>query len=79
MKILAMRYGIGLVLGIILFKILPFNAMFRYTVLIGLCLPIGMAVIPYAVQFNYDKKLVGTLCNITMILSFALVWIIIAL
>ncbi len=78
-KILAMRYGIGLVLGIILFKILPFNAMFRYTVLIGLCLPIGMAVIPYAVQFNYDKKLVGTLCNITMILSFALVWIIIAL
>lgn len=78
-KILIVRYGIGLVSGIVLFKILPFNLMFRYTVLIGLSLPIGMAVIPYAVQFNYDKKLVGTLCNITMILSFALIWIIISL
>lgn len=75
-KILTVRYSIGLAVGIILFLILPFNSMFRYTILIGLTLPIGMAVIPYAVEFNYDKKLIGTLCNITMILSFGLIWII---
>ncbi|WP_278279579.1 MULTISPECIES: AEC family transporter [Clostridium] len=75
-KILFVRYSFGLVIGIILFFVLPFNLTFRYTILIGLILPIGMAVIPYAVQFNYDKKLVGTLCNITMILSFIMIWII---
>lgn len=79
LKILALRYGIGLACGIILFIIIPFDNLFRYTLLIGLLLPIGMADIPYAVEFNYDKRLVGTLCNITMIISFILIWGIVAL
>lgn len=79
LKILFIRYSIGLTIGIILFIFMPFNSLFRHTLLIGLTLPIGMAVIPYAVEFNYDKKMVGTLCNITIILSFILIWGIVAL
>ncbi|WFR57440.1 AEC family transporter [Anaerocolumna sp. AGMB13025] len=75
-KVLALRYGIGLLVGLLLFFTLPFEPMFRYTVLIGLVLPISMTVIPYSVQFNYDKKFVGTLTNFTIIISFILVWII---
>ncbi|WP_039658144.1 AEC family transporter [Clostridium tyrobutyricum] len=75
-KILLIRYSIGLAVGIILFNILPFNELYRYTLLIGLIMPIGMADIPYAVEFNYDKKFIGTICDVTIIISFILMWII---
>jgi Predicted permeases len=78
-KILSLRYTIGLAIGAALFLLLPFDSLFRYTLLIGFILPIGSAVIPYAVQFNYDEKLVGTLCNITIIISFIMIWAIISL
>jgi predicted permease len=78
-KLLSLRYTIGLVIGVSLFLFLPFDSLFRYTLLIGFILPIGTAVIPYAIQFNYDEKLVGTLCNITVIISFIMIWTIVSL
>ena len=74
MKVLALRYAIGLIIGIALFFILPLNDMFRYTVLLGLILPIPLSVLPYAVEFDYDRKFVGTVSNITILISFALLW-----
>lgn len=78
-KVLSLRYIIGLAVGVSLFLLLPFDSLFRYTLLIGFILPIGSAVIPYAIQFNYDEKLVGTLCNITIVVSFIMIWAIISL
>lgn len=75
-KVLGLRYGIGLLVGILLYFFLPFEPLFRYTALIGVVLPISMTVIPYSVQFNYDHKFVGTLNNFSIIISFILVWII---
>ena len=77
-KILFIKYGVGLLIGLILFAVLPFGKLFRYTLLIGLILPTCMAVIPYAVQFNYDKKFIGTICSMTIVISFTITWIIIA-
>lgn len=79
LKILLYRYSIGLIVGIALFLFLPYDLLFRHTLLIGFSLPIGMAVIPYAVQFHYDKKFVGTLCNTTIVISFFLIWMIVSL
>lgn len=78
-KILTFRYIIGLMVGATLFFIVPFDSLFRYTLLIGLILPIGLAVVPYAVEFNYDQRFVGTLSNITILISFLLVWIIVGI
>jgi Predicted permeases len=78
-KVLSLRYTVGLAIGAALFLLLPFDSLFRYTLLIGLILPIGSAVIPYAIQFNYDERLVGTLCNITIIVSFIMIWAIVSL
>jgi malate permease and related proteins len=75
-KVLGLRYGIGLTVGALLYFLLPFEPLFRYTALIGIVLPISMTVIPYSVQFNYDHKFVGTLNNFSIIISFILVWII---
>lgn len=77
-KVLSLRYTIGLAIGAALFLLLPFDSLFRYTLLIGFILPIGSAVIPYAVQFNYDERLVGTICNITIIISFIMIWAIVS-
>ncbi|GGM19418.1 malonate transporter [Paraliobacillus quinghaiensis] len=71
------RYGIGLLLGILLFILLPFEPMIRYTLLIGLILPIPVSALPYAVEFGYDKRFVGTVSNMTILLSFVLIWVII--
>lgn len=78
-KVLALRYLIGLAVGAVFFLIMPFDNMFKYTLLIGLLLPIPTVVIQYAIEFDYDKKFVGTLTNITILLSFFLIWIIIGI
>lgn len=75
-KVLAIRYITGLLVGISLFFILPFNEMFKYTILLGFILPISVSVLPYSVEFNYDRKFVGTVSNISILISFVLLWII---
>lgn len=75
-KVLAIRYITGLLVGISLFFILPFNVMFKYTILLGFILPISVSVLPYSVEFNYDRKFVGTVSNISILISFVLLWII---
>lgn len=75
LKVLLLRYGAGLIIGTVLYFLLPFEPLFRNAVLIGMVLPISMTVIPYSVQFNYDHKFVGTLTNFTIIISFILVWV----
>ncbi|WP_245911455.1 hypothetical protein [Paraliobacillus ryukyuensis] len=57
-KILAVRFGSGLVVGVLL----------PTTILL-----------PYAVDFKYDKKFVGMVCNVTILISFVLIWLIIHL
>jgi predicted permease len=71
------RYSFGLAIGILLFYILPFDPLFKAILLISLILPIGMAVIPFAVEFELNQKMAGTLANLSIIISFIMMWIII--
>lgn len=73
-KYLALRYFVGLGIGILLYFILPFGDMFKYTVLMGFILPMSFSVLVYAVEFEYDEKFVGTVSNLTILISFALLW-----
>ncbi|MBD3213124.1 MAG: AEC family transporter [Candidatus Lokiarchaeota archaeon] len=76
-KILGIRYLFGLVIGISLFFLLPFNLLYRGILSIALILPIGLAMIPYAVEFEYDEELVGMAINLSLIISFVLMWLLI--
>ena len=78
-KVLTVRYLLGLVIGTTFFFMMPFEKMFKYTMLIGFLLPIPTAVIQYAIEFDYDQNFVGTIANITILLSFFLVWLIMSL
>ncbi len=73
-KYLTLRYVVGLSIGLFVFFFLPFDNMFRYTILLALILPMSFSALVYAVQFNYDKKLIGTVSNLTILISFVLLW-----
>jgi len=77
-KIIALRYMIGLGVGILIYNLVPLDPMFKKTMLIGFILPISFTVIPYSVEFGYDTKFVGTVNNLTIVISFLLMWGIIA-
>ncbi|SER41920.1 hypothetical protein SAMN04487944_10455 [Gracilibacillus ureilyticus] len=74
---LATRYGIGLVLGFVCYYFLPVDEMFRFTLLVGFILPTSMSVLPYSILFGYNQRLVGTVSNMTMMISFILIWLIV--
>jgi malate permease and related proteins len=76
---LAIRYAFGLMVGLILFFLLPFEPLFRYVLLIALILPAALSAIIYSVPFGYNPKYVGTFTNVNNIISFALMWIIFSL
>ena len=74
LKYLTLRYVVGLSIGLFSFFVLPFDNLYRYTILLALILPMSFSALVYAVQFNYDKKLIGTVSNLTILISFVLLW-----
>ncbi|MBY9014640.1 MAG: AEC family transporter [Candidatus Lokiarchaeota archaeon] len=79
-KVLIVRYSVGLFVGLTLFFLLPpsiFNPLFRIIICLSLILPVGLAVIPFSVENGYDQKLVTMVVNLTIIISFGLIWVLI--
>lgn len=75
-QFLLFRYGFGLIFGLALYFLLPFNQMFRMTILIGLLLPIGLSVIPYAYEFKYKTiRLIGSISNLCIVISIILLYV----
>lgn len=77
--VLIIRYSFGLVIGLILFFSLPFDQLYRGILAIALILPIGLAVIPFTVEFGYNERFAGMVANLTIIISFVLLWVVIIL
>lgn len=78
-KVLILRYAGGIVAGVLCYILLPFDDLFKSILLISFILPIGMSVIPFVVQFKFEDKLIkltAALTNMTIIISFGLMWLI---
>jgi len=78
-RVLLTRYGFGLLIGFILLFVLPFGLEFNALILVGLVLPIGMSAIPFSVELGYDEKLTSMMVNLTNIISFGFIWVIVLL
>ena len=76
-RVYALRYFTGIVAGLLCYLFLPMDELTRRLMMMAFILPIGMSVIPYAVQFEFDARLATTLVNGTIFVSFALMWLII--
>jgi len=81
-KSLLIRYSLGLSCGLILYFLLPatfFSQLFRIIIAISLILPVGLAVIPFSVELEYEKKVITIIVNLSILISFGLMWILILL
>ncbi len=76
LKAVIVKYSFGLIVGVILYLILPFTKLFKGVILLGLVMPTGMAVIPYSIENKLNTKISGSLVNLTNILSFIFMWLI---
>lgn len=72
--IMAARYGLGLGMGLLLYYLLPFETIYKTIVLVGLILPVGLTIIPFADEFGYDQALPVSLASLTIVVSFVLMW-----
>ena len=75
-KLISVKYLVGIVAAIALYKLLPFEPLFNATILLGFILPTGMAVLPYTVENKLNDKIAGGVINLTNIISFGLMWLV---
>jgi predicted permease len=81
-KVLIIRYSVGIVLSLFLFFLLPasiFSPLVRIIISISLILPIGVATIPFSIELGYNEKVTTMLVNLSLVISFILVWVFILL
>jgi predicted permease len=74
-QVLSLRYMMGFLVGGLCFYLLPFELGFRNLLLLCLILPVGMTVITYSDELNLNTPLAASLVNISLMISFAIMWI----
>lgn len=78
LKFLSFRYGLGLIVGLVLYYTLPYDIMLRSTILIGLLLPVAASALTFAVEFKYSTnstRFIATISNITILVSIIILYI----
>ncbi|MHA2287770.1 MAG: AEC family transporter [Promethearchaeota archaeon] len=79
-KVLVVRFGVGLLVGLCLFFFLPhsiFSPLFRIIICLSLILPMGLSVIIFSVENGHDQKFATMIANLTILISFGLIWVLI--
>ncbi|WP_145473222.1 AEC family transporter [Staphylococcus hominis] len=76
-KYLIVHYGLGCIAGLLVHFFLPTSDdMIKTTLLITWLLPVGVAIIPYSIQFKYKTlPLVGMVTNISIVISIIIIYI----
>ncbi|TFG07565.1 MAG: AEC family transporter [Promethearchaeota archaeon] len=78
-EVITIRYAFGLSAGIIFYFLLPYDKFFNAAILVAFVLPIGMSAIAFASEFEYDEELISMIVNLTSMISFGLMWLIVIL
>lgn len=72
--LLILRYILGISMGILLWFFLPVDILIRKIAFLCLILPTGFAIVPYSMEFGYDRDSAGAIVNITLLISFFMMW-----
>lgn len=73
---LGSKYLIGGTIGGLLCWLLPFDDLFRHTLLLAGLLPLPTMVLTYSVIFGYDRRLTGAMLNASVLLSILFSWLV---
>lgn len=76
-KYLGLHYGIALVAGLLVHYFLPVHdEMIKTTLQVAWLLPVGVSVIPYAIQFKYKTlPIIGMVTNLTIVISIIILYV----
>ena len=73
-QVLGLRYLLGAAVAAVSILVVGTTELYRQILAIVFILPIGMTTIPFSVEFGLDTRLVTTLVNVSIVVSFALMW-----
>jgi malate permease and related proteins len=76
LKSFALKYTLGIIVVACLYFWLEPSLM-RNTLICLSVLPFGMTILPFSDELNADSRLAGALANVTLLLSFALIWLLV--
>lgn len=74
-RLLLLRYVGGLLAIALLYTVLPTASLLRTTITVCILLPVGMTILPFSDEFDFDSRVAGTLVNLSLIISFGLLWL----
>ncbi|HOY18630.1 MAG TPA: AEC family transporter [Haliscomenobacter sp.] len=74
-KVLFIRYSVGLTMVAVLYFFLPADSLMRSVLIMCVLLPLGMTILPFSDEMNFDSRIAGTLLNISLLISFVLMWV----
>jgi predicted permease len=72
-KVLIIRYAAGLTAVGLLYTFMS-PCIERSVLIVLAVVPVGLTILPFADEFNYDTRIAGLLVNLSMICSFVLMW-----
>jgi malate permease and related proteins len=72
-KVLTIRYFCSLV-AVLLIYIFISPSLYQSILIVCVVLPIGMTLLPFSDELNYDSRIAGLLVNTSLLISFALIW-----
>lgn len=73
-KVLTIRYVCGIIAVLLLLIFIPVPSLFRNVLIVCVILPIGMTILPFADELHYDSRIAGVLVNMSLLISFLLMW-----
>lgn len=72
-KVLFIRISVGLFTVFCLYQGLEPSLM-RSVLIALVTLPLGMTILPFSDEFNFDSRVAGTMVNLSLVLSFIILW-----
>lgn len=72
--LLLLRYGMAIFLVVGVWFLLPVEEALRKIICLCLILPTPFAIVPYSIEFGYDRDTAGAVMNMTLVISFFLMW-----
>jgi malate permease and related proteins len=72
-KVLMIRYGCGLVaVAFCCFWMPP--SVFQSIMIVCVVLPVGLTLLPFSDELQYDSRMAGVLVNMSLVISFLVMW-----
>jgi malate permease and related proteins len=75
-KVLLLRYILGGICVLGIYFLVPPSLM-QSVLIVLVILPLGMTILPFSDEFDFDSRIAGTMVNISLLISFVLIWLLV--